>query len=638
MAKIGKISLRISLRTKFILVFLTTLFIAVFLTSFLSYQQAKNALEDQMGERLLGIARTSAIMIKGDKHNTLKTVADEQTPNYKELKQQLIKIRDDNKATYVYTMARREDGKIVFVVDAAEGEDMSHIGDEYEADPDIETALGGTSTFSKEMTTDKWGTFKSGLAPFRDSTGKIVGVIGVDIAADQVLTAEKQLLFRYIFAGAIAALLGIIMSILFARYLTRSMTKMVATMADIADMKGDLTKEIKVNSSDEIGEMAGQFNRMLANLRVLIGEIQNSIKQVAVTSTHLSDSANEASHATDEIKEALAATVSAVEHGSEQQQASVADARQVMDQFSESLQQVATGAAEQAVHVNNASEYVNQIAEEISNVAAGSATVAQSSARTAQAAQAGQQVVSSTMSGMSNIREIVRKASQTIEELGSRSAQIGEIIQVIDDIAAQTNLLALNAAIEAARAGEHGKGFAVVADEVRRLAESSSQSTREISELVVHITKGIDDSVIAMGNVSGEVEQGFEQSSEAERALGEILQLAETVNKQVQQITDATNVIAGRSTEMVTAIHNVAAIVEENSSVSANATEGSLKVKEVVDNISAVSGESARAVREVGASGETMGTVVERIAESAEQLAEMATKLAAMTDQFKVGP
>lgn len=632
------LNLKTSLRTKFIIVFLAMILILTVLTGYLSYNRAVEALEDELGRSLMAIAQTGALMIDGDKHSTLKSPEDEESSAYKDLKKVLEDIKEVNGATYVYTMSVTDDNKVIFVVDAEVGEDMSHIGDEYEIglEPEMEIALSGEGTFTKELYTDEWGTFKTGYAPVRNSEGETVAILGVDLSAEKVLAVEKELRTTYYYSGVIGIILGIVFSVLFAGYLTSPMRKMVKTMAAIADMKGDLTQEIKVGSRDEIGELAAQFNRMLANLRGLLMQVRSAINQVAETSSGLSDTATRARNATEEMVSAMAGTVSAVEEGSAMQRDSVRSAAEVMDQFNLSLQQVATGAVEQAKHVNKASGYVNEIAGEIQQVAESSVTVADSSAKTTDAARAGQEVITSTVEGMGKIREKAEEAANTIQELGNRSQQIGKIVQVIDNIAAQTNLLALNAAIEAARAGDHGKGFAVVADEVAKLADLSSKSTKEIGNLVVDITQGIERSVSAMSIVTSEVNEGFNKANDADRALREILELANRANIQIQQINQSTATMSEKSVGMVDVIGTVASIVEENSAASGEMAGNSTEVKKMVENIGFVSSQSAQAISDVAHSGEAMRNVVEEIADTSKLLAEMSEQLEKVTAQFKL--
>ncbi len=151
-------------------------------------------------------------------------------------------------------------------------------------------------------------------------------------------------------------------------------------------------------------------------------------------------------------------------------------------------------------------------------------------------AQNGAAMVQRTIDGIGRIKNAVETASGEITKLGERSAEIGKIIAVIDDIAAQTNLLALNAAIEAARAGEQGRGFAVVADEVRNLAERVASATKEIADLIGGVQAGVDGSVKAMEDGSKETEEGTQLAAQAGESLQQILDAVAGVNTQIEQI------------------------------------------------------------------------------------------------------
>ena len=233
-------------------------------------------------------------------------------------------------------------------------------------------------------------------------------------------------------------------------------------------------------------------------------------------------------------------------------------------QLQATSEQIATGAEEVASQTSTVATASEEMASTSSEIAANCTNAAESSRRTSESANTGVTVVQDTIVGMGKIAERVKQTAATIDALGTRSEQIGEIIGTIEDIADQTNLLALNAAIEAARAGEQGRGFAVVADEVRALAERTTKATKEIGGMIKAIQSETREAVRSMEEGVREVEKGAISSEKSGESLQEILDQINEVTMQINQIATAAEQQTATTSEITTNIHQVTEVVQQS--------------------------------------------------------------------------
>lgn len=419
-----------------------------------------------------------------------------------------------------------------------------------------------------------------------------------------------------------------------ALYIAGGIAKPAALVAETA-LKvagGDLrVEELQVKSRDEIGDMARAFNTMVTNLRNMINQINTTSQLVTATSEALFSNSEEASNST----KLVAQTLEQVAWGSNSQADSVNGIVAITGQMAESIQQVAAGAGEQSRNVLATSDMVNDMLRKVVMMAEGMEKVKQVAEQNGEVAENGGSSVKETVTGMLKVKEAVFDTARKIGELGEQSQKIGEIIQVIDEIAEQTNLLALNAAIEAARAGEHGKGFAVVADEVRKLAERSGKATKEIAQLILDIQRGTKIAVESMETGTKEVEDGVILAQEAGQSLNEIVAGVENTRENVNQIMSVIEEIITGSRAVSNAVNEVAAITEENTAATEEMSGSTKQINSAMQNVASISEENAAAAVEASAATEELTATIEEISASAEQLAGLAQELSDMVSQFQ---
>ena len=359
-------------------------------------------------------------------------------------------------------------------------------------------------------------------------------------AADEEFDSNiRKATYEALIIGLIGILLQAGLAGWIIRQVLRPISSMVMLLKDVAEGDGDLTKRLDDSKDDEISVASRWFNQFIESVRQIIG-------QVSLTSTQLASAANQL-HATAE--------------------------------------QIATGAEEvasQTVTVATASEEMTATSGDIAqncHHAADSAMLASS------AAESGAVVVQNTVQGMHNIATRVQDTARTVEKLGASSEEIGAIIGTIEDIADQTNLLALNAAIEAARAGEQGRGFAVVADEVRALAERTTKATKEIGVMIKAIQNETKAAVSAMEEGVSEVMRGTAEAEKSGRALNEILEQITSVNSQVTQIATAAEEQTATTNEITNNIQQVTEVVQSSARGAMESAEAASSVNQLANEL-----------------------------------------------------
>ena len=360
-------------------------------------------------------------------------------------------------------------------------------------------------------------------------------IVGTGIYIDDLDTAWRKSAFT---AGALAFACLIpllVVALTTSRSTFVRLREMIERIKDIAQGEGDLTKRIEITTQDEIGELATWFNAFVDRLHEILAQVASNTQSLAAAGKDIAASSREQAEGVESQKD--------------------------------QTNQVATAMQEMVATVQQVSENCN--------------TASTASQKASESAHQGGQIVEETLARMRAISKSVGSTAKEIQELGKRSDQIGQIIAVIDDIADQTNLLALNAAIEAARAGEQGRGFAVVADEVRKLAERTSTATKEITDMIRKIQTETKNAVAAMLAGTKEVELGVESTTQAGSSLHEIIQTNEHVGDMIAHIATA-------ATEQSATTEQINSSVERIAKIAASGAVAMKQTNEALQDLSAL--------------------------------------------------
>jgi methyl-accepting chemotaxis protein len=329
-------------------------------------------------------------------------------------------------------------------------------------------------------------------------------------------------------------------------YFSGAVHNMLLEMQKYSD--GDLNVSLVAEKDDDVGKLYRGFNKTVIVMHDIISKVSQIVKSTQASSSEISSSTEE----------------------------------------------MAAGAQEQSAQTGEVATAIEQMTKTIIETTRNASSAADHAKAAGHIAGIGGKAVEDTVQGMQKIAEVVQSSAETVKKLGNSSDQIGEIVQVIDDIADQTNLLALNAAIEAARAGEQGRGFAVVADEVRKLAERTTKATKEIAVMIKQIQTDTAEAVVSMNKGTDEVEKGKELAYKAGESLKEIIEATIKVVDEINQVATAS---------------------EEQSSTAE-------QISKSVESISNVTNETAAGIQQV--------------AHSAEDLNKLTDNLQSLVEQFRI--
>ncbi len=563
-----------------------------------------------IAERLRDVATAAAQTISGEQHDAALSKDSAAKAMFAEVVKPLAAMRSAlGYAENWYTLTASETNETTFGI-------MTHptpfSGDKYTfRDAGVAATFHRALKEGKAGSTDIYksdnGVWISGMAPIKNAQGISVAVLEVDISYKEYLAVENQIRNQAWIVRGIGVVLSLIVGFVLGRWLATPIARLRGAVREFTERFSEdpetATIKVDLNRTDEIGELGGEFNTMAVNLRKMSALTEQERRRAIRKSEQAAEDARnevieqqfyleaEVERITrfldavrqNDLSKTLKATkddavgqlVAALNDAIEAQRQTIIQMQDAASSLAAASSQIAVNADRISHQSHEQSSRVGEIAEAIEGMSVSINDIANNVGATSDvshgvvdSAKTGQSAVQSTLESMTTIAGVVESMASVVMKLGNSSEQIGDIVETIEEIADQTNLLALNAAIEAARAGEAGKGFAVVADEVRKLAEKTTKATKEITK-TIHLIQGDTKNATDAASVGAErVRTGIQRATNAGERLKSIVEGIEHVNTLIIQIAKAAEKQSASAQEITRNVEHIGrAIVSNNSDI-----------------------------------------------------------------------
>ena len=573
----------LSLRVKYTLFISAFFAFAIIAFSLLAVREAARISIDTFIAEGIPLVDNGAKYINGRIEN-FRRVMDEQNPDslrYNSMREELLAMKETSAAKYFYTMVPANSNEYMYVIDAScdpsDEENFSPIGtletkDNY-GEPAVLAMETGTVQASKIEKQEGWGYLITVFAPIVES-GRSIGFIAADYDATELRSSIKWLVIRIALISLLlllAAIAGINLSL---RSLFGRMKKVTSEINDIATGKADLSKKIPVKGEDEIGELVQGCNALTQSLSTMFTTIKDSVSALVYSGTEIVNFAS----ATMDSVETTGKSVDEINSRAKSQ-------NETMDIVAESSSEVGKAIQILSSRIGNQTDAIAEVSSSVTQISSNIQSIDQNVSRISQKYE---QLVSDSKSGQKDQMTVVDK----VGEIQAQAGRLKEANSVIRSIASQTNLLAMNASIEAAHAGDAGKGFAVVAGEIRSLAESSAKQSKSIGDLIKSITEAITGIVDASKLSLASFQSLDSRIGEIQAMLSEVLSSvdeqgegAKNLLKSMADIDSASQSIKESSSEMQVQSDRVFSRMDELRTSASEITILTASIKNSIDGI-----------------------------------------------------
>ncbi len=523
--------MKLSLMYQIMILCVSLLLIAMLSMNIFTYRNTKRTIEDTMGQMAINITHSVMNTIDTDQYVKLRTPEDMKTKYYNQLREELKAFKEKTGLKYMYTMNRSESGKYYYCVDgeAIDDPDICSIGDEETAISDkMIAALDGQEGY-EIYSSEEWGTLVSGYVPIKNSSGEVIGILAADFDGTIVTEKLHEINVNMSIQMIIIIAVGILCSILASYFIIRDITKL-QTKVKLAE-QGDLTLDVSSRRRDEIGTLSNAFQLMIKHMSEMILGIRDNSQAVSRDVDMLNENVDVTNRATEEITKIVG--------------------------------EIAAGAVRQVENAEEAERSMERVFEQITSITDHIALVNQDCDQAAtEMLEASDKLIGST-DQINLVNETVENTATMMRQLAAKFDEVLTFTKSIEEIASRTNLLALNASIEAASAGEHGKGFAVVAAEIKNLSKQSGIASKQINQLILAVSEEINSSTKAIEGGVKQSREGVNDMAQAKENLSKLCISNKKVDSRVKAIADAIQTIEADSRHVLDKTRQLSDIAKE---------------------------------------------------------------------------